>query len=280
LFNVANRPDQHIELKPIENLLKIIDVNKHSYLEIYQPKIKEAMDYAFVMQYFYSDFNDTCRNLLIIEDDSIASFDWYTKIIEGIESVPKSSSNKWLVLKLFTSYRFQDWLIHPYTVFTTLFTVFTLVSIQYYVLKQTSYFKMFSIKFWLNSTSICPLGTGVIKYSQGFNTVANVYPFEKLNILIQTLEMSVSNYVKLGKPFIPKDMTISKLGYNLYLEEFILEPSVFQHVGFHSSLSKIDQINMENLLNNQYRPFKSYTFEKYYFRLIDFNPLISKNNSK
>jgi hypothetical protein len=137
----------------------------------------------------------------------------------------------------------------------------------------------FSIKFWLNSTSIYPLGTGVIKYSQGFNTVANVYPFEKLNILIQTLEMSVSNYVKLGKPFIPKDMIISKLGYNLYLEEFILEPSVFQHVGFHSSLSKIDQINMENLLNNQYRPFKSYTFQKYYFRLIDFNPLISKNNS-
>ncbi len=125
---------------------------------------------------------------------------------------------------------------------------------------------------FINSASIKPLGYGIKQYSQGFNTVAMLYPREQLKLFSNYLEKSVKNYIFSGdgKKFIPKDLSMNTYRYQMNLKEYIVEPAIVQHVGIHSSLRNLN-FPPENILNNQYRPFQSYSFMKNYNFLIKFD---------
>lgn len=126
---------------------------------------------------------------------------------------------------------------------------------------------------FINSTSIKPLGYGIKQYSQGFNTVAMLYPRQQFNLFANHLEQSIKNYItgEQVKKFIPKDLSMNSYRTEMNLKEYIIEPAIFQHVGVHSSLRNLN-FAPTNIRNNQYRPFQSYSFMKNYNFLIKFDP--------
>jgi hypothetical protein len=238
----------------------------------------------------------------MIEDDAIAAHNWYEQLIDSLKLIDANSN--WFCLKLFTSYRYYDWLSHLNTVIYSLFTIFFLTFISVFIYSRLmnnivmkSNFgtclasklsitssnitnKSTVIIFFLNSCllifaynafNISPLGYGIIKYSQGFNAVANLYPRSKLNQIAKHVEYTVRSYVKGHVTnFEPKDISLKTYKKNFYLDEYIIEPSLFQHIGLHSSLGGSAKLNDVHL--QQYRPFQSYSFNKEYFNVIHFDP--------
>ena len=98
------------------------------------------------------------------------------------------------------------------------------------------------IHIWLKCTHISPLGYGLHQFTLGFNAVANVYPREILKDLATYLNEYFQNvHENFGKQnffeIIPKDEFLKTFKKKFNLKEFILEPSVFQHVGLQSSKS-------------------------------------------
>ena len=132
---------------------------------------------------------------------------------------------------------------------------------------------------WLKFTHISPLGYGLHEFSLGFNTVANVYPNAILNDLSLFMREYALEFVLKGVSdmykFEPKDLLLKKFKKKYNLKEFILEPSVFQHVGLQSSFSFANVLNTENnnIYKVQFRPFQSYSFLKEYTRPLTFDPV-------
>lgn len=62
------------------------------------------------------------------------------------------------------------------------------------------------------------------------------------------------------------------------LNEYIVEPSLFQHVGVHSSVRKDLSRRPTDVKDNQYRPFQSYSFMKSYGSLVTFDPVYWTSN--
>lgn len=258
------------------------------------PKLKESADYVYAMEY-YSNSKPNCKYVLLLEDDSLPSPYWYEKILQAIEALPPSDN--WFCLKLFTSFRSYDWLIHMPTVLISALIVlaisFILIRIFYFILylkyrfilginrQQTHRSKLIVFIFILNSVLIValfnarhvsPLGYGVHGFSIGFNTVANVFPRSKLAIIYTYLEATIDAYLA-GRVsvFEPKDLALNGFRVRTRLKEFIAEPAVFQHVGLQSSLG--GTISWHGISNVQYRPFQSYSFEKEYSKSpISFDP--------
>lgn len=315
LYSADNKDFQQIEgllVKQTLNLnIKLIENYRHI------SKVKEAADYAAAMSYFYKN-KPECNLVLLIEDDSVASYDWYEKIIEAVKQIQhmellnsylygKRAIENWMCLKLFTSFRYFDWFLHPFTVLY--FIIFSIILSVINVFLFNMFFKLvtartfsvlkrldsvfslnisksaiviliinsFLIKFWLNSNSISPLGYGVKNYSQGFNTVANVYPRSKLNIIYKFIEMQIKDFINGDVDlFVPKDIALEKLRRQNGYDQYIVEPSIFQHVGIQSSLSHIEN-TLKDVYKLQYRPFQSYSFFKEYFKPIKFDPIFWSN---
>jgi hypothetical protein len=124
------------------------------------------------------------------------------------------------------------------------------------------------IHLYLKSTHISPLGYGLHEFSLGFNAVANVYPREVIKSLATYLEdyftHSYENFKNLEFfEITPKDLLLKKFKTKYNLKEFILEPSVFQHVGLQSSLS-YTEFDSTEIYKQQYKPFQSYSYLKEY----------------
>jgi hypothetical protein len=309
IFNVASDPSSHRDLDALGNLLNIINLNDLKDIKLVkliegfesQLKIKEALDFSVIMNYIY--INQTlCDYALIIEDDAIAAYNWYEKLIDSLRLIDKNTN--WFCLKLFTSYRYYDWLAHLNTVVNSILLIFLLTFISVFIYSKLminvvmrSYLGSFLVSklsittssitnkstvviFFLNSCllifaynafNISPLGYGIIKYSQGFNAVANLYPRSKLNQIAKHVEYTVRSYVQGHVTnFEPKDIALKTYKKTFYLDEYIIEPSLFQHIGLHSSLGGSGKLNDVHL--QQYRPFQSYSFNKEYFNLINFDP--------
>lgn len=85
------------------------------------------------------------------------------------------------------------------------------------------------------------------------------------------MEKNILDYIQ-GKSskFYPKDLALNSFRSSSGFEEFILEPSVFQHTGLHSSLGT-GLVDMSGIRKVQYRPFQSYSFMKEYSDKIEFN---------
>ena len=192
--------------------------------------------------YKYKD----CKYGLLIEDDSIAAPDWYNKLMNALKDIEikgQETTDQWLCLKLFTSYRYHDWLTHLPTVVSSVMlivisSIFQLllfhllrVSLKrgtfavfgefrnYFSIVKRNQHAMVNLLIILNQSlfvafiqgsSIKPLGYGTHKYSQGFNTVAMLYPRKQLNLFSNYLETIIQDYL-IGKieKMIPKDLAMN-----------------------------------------------------------------------
>jgi hypothetical protein len=119
-------------------------------------------------------------------------------------------------------------------------------------------------KIYLNCKNPMPIGVGIREFSQGYNTVANVYPRLYLNMIGLHLEQFIKSVYVDNQPnyglFKPQDELLKKFKEENQLREFIMQPSLFQHIGIFSSLSVRDVWNMNSL---QKLSFESYSFESY-----------------
>ena len=247
-------------------------------------KVKEAHDYAKILDYFYTNKTE-CKYTLLLEDDSIAASDWFDKIDEVLVLVGKEA--KWLCIKLFTSYRYFDFLTHIPTVIKIVLQTILLTLMQIFVfVKKLKTFKFkylktlemyilflntFLIILWLKFTHISPLGYGIMEYTIGFNAVANVYPHDILGLLSDYLRNYLKKFTNANfSSFVPKDIYLKEFKQAYRLNEFIVEPCLFQHVGVQSSLND-DFLDTFKLSNRQFTPFHSFSFNKEYLRPIIFD---------
>ena len=288
------------------------------------PKVKEAYDYSRSMAYILRH-KPQCTHALLVEDDAVAAPDWYTTLVahldtlsgtsaDGRSSLSSSSSSararteRWQCLKLFTSFRGHDWLTHPATVlkalvYAALLSFVSIVAFQRYCVNfspQGATMRSFAssaalcinatlLVAWLKSTSISPLGYGLVRFAQGFNTVANVYAAPlMLNMTARHIDRNLRQFAQhvasarfhhhQRAEFEPKDLTQNRLRAEHGLDEYIVEPALFQHVGLHSSMSS-GELNLHDIHLMQYRPFRSYSFFKEHFRPIRFDPGFSLRSS-
>lgn len=255
------------------------------------PKLKEEADYTSAMEYYSGQ---KCKHVLLLEDDSLPSPDWYSKLRTTLEKL--TPRDNWFCLKLFTSFRPFDWLIHPPTVLISLLVAMILsllfTRLFYFILylkyrfilgisrPQIHRSKIVVFIIVINSLLIVglfysqhvsPLGYGVSSFAIGFNTVANVFPQSKLAALSTHFESAIDGYVSGGLEFEPKDISLNRFRSKTRLKELILEPAIFQHVGLQSSLG--GSVNLNSISRVQYRPFQSYSFEKEFSSIeIRFDP--------
>jgi hypothetical protein len=151
LLNVNTNPNDNEELNLMHGLLDIVNFtsstftskNKNDNIQwsvfSYAPKLKEMYDYANIMKYYHVNRTE-CDNVLLLEDDSIASHDWYEKICNALNKIQSQSfsSSKWLCLKLFTSFRYYDFFIHLPTVLNIIFYSFLFTLVQMLILLKLS----------------------------------------------------------------------------------------------------------------------------------------------
>jgi hypothetical protein len=151
LLNVNTNPNDNEELNLMHGLLDIVNFtsstftskNKNDNIQwsvlSYAPKLKEMYDYANIMTYYHVNRTE-CDNVLLLEDDSIASHDWYENICNALNKIQSQSfsSSKWLCLKLFTSFRYYDFFIHLPTVLNIIFYSFLFTLVQMLILLKLS----------------------------------------------------------------------------------------------------------------------------------------------
>lgn len=268
LFNMEENPDMNKNALMLRNLINIENINSgiiHSNI-----RVKEAADYASVIKNLNGK---NCTHQLILEDDAIAQNDWFNRVETIIKMIP--SENKCFLVKLFTGYKFYDWnwLLFKYALLKVLFLsfiiAFTTFCINLLLTKLFQYkntkteFKLVLIAInsiglivFFNTTSTTPIKSGIREYSTGFGGVAALFNRGNSIKFALYLEKIVSDYLN-GKSdfFLPKDLLIENYRQLNNLTEFIVEPSMFQHIGFHSSLYSRD------LTQNGFDSmFKSYSF--------------------
>jgi hypothetical protein len=103
-FNLEYSLDFNRNLLDLSDLIHIVNIS--SNIDHREPKVKETMDYALVLNELYT-FN--CKYSLIIEDDSIISHDWYSRIKDSIDYINVNNKlDDWMCTKLFSGYKFYD----------------------------------------------------------------------------------------------------------------------------------------------------------------------------
>ena len=124
--------------------------------------------------------------------------------------------------------------------------------------------------FFFNSTSITPFGAGVRPQRTGFGAIAVLYPLKQLELFSKYLETTVNEYVSGKSTFNgPKDILLDIYRIEKNLDELIIEPSLIQHTGLHSSLE------VKNMNRYGYsKMHRSFTF------VDDLNPLKFNRQNK
>lgn len=242
-------------------------------------------------------YDKNCKYALILEDDAIATWDWFDKTMDSIEEL-NSLNDQWFCLKLFTSFQTFDWMRNYTTVFKSflfviLFTIIQCILLKYFLklkllnllpvtsvnslealnLTKKSILKIFLhtlfLKIYLNCTSAFSFGSGLNEFSQGYNTVAIVYPNKQLSLLSSNFEQHIDDLIKGKIPLLyPKDLLMNEYIKANHAKEYVIEPSLFQHIGVYSSLGN----RGSDLKEFQYGPFESYSFE------ANLQPIIFKSD--
>lgn len=233
---------------------------------IYQPEsfrtpkeqvlFQEAVDYLSVLRAMPAD----CTYSLILEDDAMASYNWFEKIERAMKQIPKDED--WSILKIFYSNRtyVSSKLVikkryYGYTALGLAFIASTILSKFVYIKKNSSFKKSYMMFPFRRSTIISTFILFVSflriflhfgRISFGFlqypyvekNSVqclmqAIVYPHPKLTLLAnffaEKLSVPQSEYI-------PKDF----YDYIFYKKTsaitYLAVPSIFEHIGIDSSL--------------------------------------------
>ena len=282
-FNTEDPPDQNQNLLDLADLIHIVNIT--TKIRHYNLRIKEAMDYALVLKHLY---DIKCNYSFVMEDDAIVSYNWYNKLKISIDLI-KNSKN-WLCIKLFSGYKFfdWDWLWFPEQILKVLFYSIALSfanittnNIIYLLVKNKDfdilkeniiyYFRprskirifvflililnSFTLVIIFKSTSINPTENTIREYRTGFGLVSVLIPHQNLHLFAQYLNETVHKSIIKNEKFIPKDLLIEIYRETNHFKEFIMEPSLVQHSGMHSSL-----YDRDTTLTGFKNLYKSYSF--------------------
>ena len=183
-----------------------------------------------------------CNYQLILEDDILAQFNWFTRIETIVANIPIKHKNKWLLVKLFTGYKFWDWdwtrewtvwLEVAYTsALIVFFTVVLFVKLLCQPLNRVKCALILVNSVGLvvvyHATRVAPIQwNGIREYSTGFGGVAVLFNRNNSIRFAAYLEKVVDDFI-LGKSefFQPKDLLIEQFKSENNLSEFIVEPSL------------------------------------------------------
>ena len=276
-FNMESPPDLNKNLLEFSSIIKIVNISSNIASTA---RVKEAADYSLILNYL-TKFS--CKYSILMEDDAIISHDWYDRIKIGLESMPSNQLNNFLCIKLFAGYKFFDWywLNYPTSILRVLFYSILLHLFNYYMLKYfvSHKFKLITqavvfinstvILVIYTSTSTNPCGYEIHEYNTGFGLVSILFPNDKLNHFSSYLNKTVYDFTELrSKFFLPKDLLLDSYKNDSKLIEYIIEPSLVQHIGMHSSLydRATDRVGYKNL-------YKS-------FSCVDCNELFELDKNK
>jgi hypothetical protein len=279
-FNMEEKPSDHEHVADFGSLIKI--VNMSTQVKHWNARVKEALDFALVLGELH---RLKCNYSILIEDDAIISYNWYDRIESSLQNLKQKQfeSQCWLYLKLFTGYKFfdWDWITEPYPVLRVLALASCIFFVEYFVFKYFNskrksfyFFLVFllaanslGLSVFFNATSVTPVSYGIHEYATGFGTVALLVPHENLLNISKYIETRVNGYLSYRTgDFQPKDIMIDEYRNKTACRELILEPSLFQHVGMHSSLYLRDLTS-----DGYFKMRKSFSF-KDERRLITFDP--------
>lgn len=252
-------------LNQLGSLLHVRNLTKNDRFRAGEIRLKEALDYAFILR----DLSRlSCEYILISEDDVIFGHDWFDHLKQALNEL---RSSEFFVVKIFTGYKMFDWtwLYHPQCVIEVLFWSFVTTVLSTMALYAK---KLDSLSIWiivinsiglmsvLRALSTSPVASYTpVEYNVGFSCVSVVYPNNKklldLARYIESKSQSADN-------FLAKDLQVESFREETGYKEYIVEPSLVQHIGMHSSLYRRD------LTEQGYKKmFKSYSF-------MDFDKLV------
>lgn len=247
-FN-TDETNQNHHLLNMKHLIKIVNISANASLTS-KPRLKEALDYALALEYLHREM---CEYSLVIEDDALIAHNWYRSLTNGLEFIKRNhNETNLLYVKLFTGYKFFDWnwLSLPLMVLKVcLYSLLLLglnmiVEIKFLKLKFNTPLKSscllvnsFGVCVFFYTISVAPCGFGVRPYSTGFGTVSLLIPHAKLLMLARHLQSINYGYLNGSvKEFNAKDIVMDIFKDENKWYEFIIEPSLVQHIGMHSSL--------------------------------------------
>lgn len=274
VFNMETFPENNRNLFETSQIFDIFNIstmysrNNISQLLINDNlRVKEAFDYSLVLKWLHKK---KCNYSVILEDDAIISYDWFERLSDAIRTI---KSNNWSCIKLFSGYKLFDWtwLLYPSIIleilFLSLFLNIPMMIVISFGLRKLCLIvrKIYYIFSFLNiiiiscvykSTSICPINEGIHQYTTGFGTVSILIPnFNLLPYSNHILENILKYLAKEEKEFTPKDLLLDSYRLSNNLVEYIIEPSLVQHTGMHSSVYFRDLSP-----NGYFRMFKSFSF--------------------
>ena len=240
-----NRPNTN--LLNMKHLIQIININANQSLQS-TPRLKEALDYALALEYLH---NESCQYSMLMEDDALIAFNWFDSLTRGLDYIRKNfNENEFIYMKLFSGYKFFDWewLSFPFMVLKVAFYSLVLFCFNLSLILKLK-FKLTNVKIFsllVNSFSLCvvfyaisvaPCGFGVRLYSTGFGTVSLLIPNSKLLLLSRHLQTNMYGYLDGSvTKFNAKDILMDEFKVRNNFKEFIIEPSLVQHIGMQSSL--------------------------------------------
>ena len=287
----VDKNESRSDLLLLSDLVQIVHIENPYSMTLFEnqhPKVREMSDHITILNWLYKR---SCNYTLILEDDAIATYNWYEKTIDAINKL-NSYTSDWFSLKLFTGFGKWDWVFDIDSVirsilFVFIFTVAQSLFLNYLIsilnnascslklefLNTRGFLNLRNIpkkyialiflhtilfKLHINCTTSTPFGTGVREFLQGFNLVASVYSNNQLNLMSIYLETFFKTYMFNNVPgFIAKDELLKIYIKENHLREFIVQPSLFQHIGVFSSLSARGP-DLKSLQNFN---FESYSFE-------------------
>ena len=266
-FNTDDFPEENHQLVQFKYLIKVVNIT--SNVKSPNPRVKEAMDYSMMLEYF---FKLNCSYSILNEDDSIFAENWFEILFHNLKRSELSAFDDWFLCKLFSGYIFFDisWVKNPnLAIFCRyIYTLILTCSIQICLHRliignklNLIYFVFFFINstiqtFVYISTSVSPQGDGFQYFWTGFGTVSVLYPQRSLQPLSLFLKEIVTSYVNKSSDFFePKDLLIDCFREKNNFKEIIISPSLVQHTGMHSSL-----MFKEISSNGFRRMYKSFSF--------------------
>lgn len=290
-FNLSS--DSHEELESLKDLISIktptlidepirrlLKDHHHLYNQNTFKFLKQCIDYLTVLKSLVN--MKECKRILILEDDVLAATDWYKKIIYFDKKREELVSDKWIYLKLFSTFKFKGWTSESFYIFQLVILSLTLAVAINFILKMSLKrftlpitfsnemstfslaFLIFHILKWLLLLVICFSAFMII----GRQSLFNRFPKNSIQILdIGAMAQAVlwnrkivPHYIKFLQDKIEQD-NIEIEPIDLLFKEFEMEfnrniakrdrhevlisvPDVFQHIGVSSTFNRREKSNL------------------------------------
>lgn len=217
---------------------------------------KETADYARALTYM--DLLQ-CENVVLLEDDALASCGWYESVCIALRTIPYSLKSSWLVMKLMTSYKYFFWdtakifFLHVLCAASAFQIQLLLIGKGSRIFRSNNVFCMMGrvgvwlllwLWLWLVKMAdiLGPLHFLPLPFRRPFpltyhfNTTACLFPGERVPLLIQLFKKYLSHLHDRGD-YRAKDSLLTTFVQETGLAQLVYLPSIFEHCGIHTSLA-------------------------------------------